>query len=207
MYSSRRNIFIIGIIALVIVGIAGYGAYIGFSQRNKAPLTLSAIPADATILVEGDIVKSGKHFFQPGDYRIEVQREGFKTYKERVQLTQAGETVDVALLPASVGAEAWAREHSKEYAAFEARSAQRAQAEGEAFADEHPITSKLPYENFLYNIGYQRDPADPAGKAIIITIDAEDGYRQLAVNQIAFWGYDPSTFNIVFRGYTNPFAL
>jgi hypothetical protein len=79
-------------------------------------------------------------------------------------------------------------------------------AKTSSFADENPIINDLPYENLIYSIGYRIDPSDPSHNSIILTIDAPEGTRNAAVQQIRDMGYDPTEYKIEFKDYKNPFG-
>jgi hypothetical protein len=112
----------------------------------------------------------------------------------------------VALEAVSESALEWARKNEKLYLAYEGRAGERANAEGEEFSKVNPITSKLPYENFLYTLGYRADTTDSSGNSIIVEIDAPAEYRRAALKKIRDLGYDPTDFKINFRNYESPFG-
>ncbi len=195
--------FIIGLV--IIVGLISFYTYQAISRSDKVKVTIQAIPSDATITLNNKQYSTGYIYVLPGDYSISVKKDGFENYTKSVTFTKPTGNIDVALSPQSDTAKAWAAQHSSDYSAYEGRAGTKALAAGQSFLDKNPIVNHLPYENFLFTIGYFINPSDSSGNSIIITVDAAEGYRQAAINKIKEWGYQPASFNITFNNYVDPF--
>lgn len=193
-------------VSLLVVMFIGFMTYILVSRGDKQPVEVYLIPSDTKLLVNGEQLSEGTSYLKPGRYNIEASRSGFETQK---QILIVGEpntsTVDIALAGVSDSAKKWEEEHTQLYEGYEARGGSRAQQEGETFTADNPITSVIPFENFIYTIGYRADPDDATGNSIIIEIETTEGYRNAAIDKIRELGYDPTNFKITFTDYESPF--
>ncbi len=203
----REHKLITAYISLLLVTAVGFGVYTVVSRIGKEPVMVYLVPGDASLTVDGKRTGTGTAYLTPGTYQITASKDGFKRYTASITITTNNtETIDIALEPDSDEARRWQRDHIKQYLAVEARAGARANTEGEKFSQLNPITSRLPFENLLYTIGYRADPADPSDNSIIIEIDALQGYRNAALKKITELGYDPTDFKINFRNYESPFG-
>lgn len=206
--SPPKNVKVISIIIvlLIVVGI-GYMVYQQLSNRGKIAVTVSVVPADAKVTVDGNAVHTGTIYLIPDKkYTISVKKEGFSDYSQTQYIDQSRDSIIAALAPASDEAKKWADTNGSAYSEIQTIGGDAASKRGIDFSDRNPITADLPYENLLYTIGYQTDTNDPSGNSIILTIDAMEGYRNAAVQQIRDLGYEPTDFKIIFRDYKNPFS-
>jgi len=65
--------------------------------------------------------------------------------------------------------------------------------------NKYPIIKNLPYDNFLYEIGYRLDSSDKSGKSIKLTITAINAMeRRQALKEIRTLGYNPINYKIEF---------
>lgn len=193
-------------IVFLITGLLGIVAFVIATRPNTQPVVVNVIPSDAKVTANGTEVKNGTAYLKPGVYSIEASRGGFKTEKTTILVGDPNTaSIDVALTPVSDSAIEWKKSHESLYYDYEGRAGEQAAQEGAAFTALNPITSKLPFENLLYTIGYRADPSDESGNSIIIEIDASRGYRNAAIDEIRNLGYDPTTFKINFRDYESPF--
>ena len=194
------------ILSLLLVGLIGYGAYVAISRAGKEPITVHLVPGEAILTANGERIGSGTAYLAPGEYEIEAKRDGFADYKAPLTIHSPNTAViDIALTPVSEEAKKWAKEHQELYFAYEGRTGERANAKGEEFSERNPIVSRLPFENFLYAIGYRADPDDSSGNSIILEINATSGYRRAALKKIHELGYDPTNYKINFIDYESPF--
>lgn len=197
---------VIFVAIVVILGVVGYAVVTTLNQRGKVPVTISVVPEDAQVTVNGIQMKAGETYLKPGGYEIKATKEGFADFNLSKNIDSVDNTIVVSMTPESKEAQEWVAENQDKYQENEAIGGEEAQETGEEFSTKNPIVKLLPHESLLYTIGYRSDLADPSGESIIIEIDAEEPYRQQAINQISEWGYDPTDFNIKFRNYKNPFA-
>jgi hypothetical protein len=193
-------------IALIVVGLVGFTGYNLIMRVDKEPVTVHLIPSDTKLLVNNVQVSEGTTYLKPGTYTLKATRNGFESIDQKVIIDKPNKAViDLALTPLTEAALKWQHDHAELYYAFEGRTATQAREEGEAFTAANPITDKLPFENFIYTIGYRTDSADASGNSIILSIDAATGYRNAAIDKIRELGYDPTNFKIEFNDYESPF--
>jgi len=68
--------------------------------------------------------------------------------------------------------------------------------------NKYPIIKDLPYNNFLYEIGYRLDDSDKNGKSIKLTITAINAMeRRQALKEIKALGYNPIDYKIEFLDF------
>jgi len=68
--------------------------------------------------------------------------------------------------------------------------------------NKYPIIKNLPYNNFLYEIGYRLDSSDKSGKSIELTITAINAMeRRQALKEIKALGYNPINYKIEFLDF------
>jgi len=193
-------------LTVLLVGLIGYSLYISTTRAGKEPVEVYAVPSDTTITANGQPISRGTAYLLPGTYTIEAKRGGFADYKDTITVTESNkQVIDIALEGVSESALQWVKDNQKLYLEREGRGGTRAQEKGELFTQANPITSKLPYRNILYTIGYKLDPSDPNEMSITLEIDAGPGYRQGALQKIRDLGYDPTDFKINFKNYESPF--
>ncbi|MDN5275195.1 MAG: exported protein of unknown function [Candidatus Saccharibacteria bacterium] len=204
-FIKRYKLIVIAVLFLLVV-LIGVSGFFVVSRSNKEAVTVYLLPSDTKLTVNGEQINEGTNYLKPGSYSVEASRSGFASKKETVTIGKPNTTaIDIALDPVSESATKWRNDHQDLYLAYEGRAGVRANDEGEAFTAANPITSALPFENFIYTIGYRADPADNTGNSIIIEIDTMNGYRNAAIDKIRELGYDPTNFKIVFRDYESPF--
>jgi hypothetical protein len=191
---------------LLIVGAIGYGAYSFIDRNGKIEVTVNAVPSDAHITFNDVSTGAGTIYLKEGKYIVKGTKEGFNDFSTSIYIDKDHHSVNVPLVASSDSAKQWQKDNLSKYTDLEGSAGQAANDEGEAFATKNPITTVLPFENLIYTIGYRADPSDPTGNSIILEIDAAEGYRNAAVEQIRNLGYDPTDFKINFRDYKNPFS-
>jgi DNA-binding MarR family transcriptional regulator len=193
-------------ILLIVVAAIAAGIYFSASREGKIAVTVAVVPSDAHTTVDGQSVSSGTIYLKPGSYTVTSKKDGFADYSEKQQIEDNQSSIVVSLTPESADAKKWADDHNAEYLANESLAGQAADTFSNDFRDKNPIVNVLPYDNYIFTIGYENDQSDPTNNSVIITIDAPEGYRNAAIDQIRSLGYDPTTLNIKFRNYTDPFA-
>jgi hypothetical protein len=203
-----RNVKVAGILILVaIVALIGYGIYKQVMKTDNVAITVAVAPSDASISIDGKTSGTGTVYLASGKaYKVVISKDGFSTYSVNQYIDSAHDTISVALSPISDEAKKWVEENQDQYLAIEGDAGAQANATGEEFSKQNPITDDLPIDNLIYTIGYKNDQTDPSGNSIIITVDAAAGYRNGAIQAIRDLGYDPTKYKIEFKDYQNPFA-
>lgn len=200
----KKIIIIVSVLCLLGIG---YGIITVATRAGKEPVKILVLPQDAVVAIEGEAAKNGQTIYlEPGEYLVTAERSGFSDYSEVYSVIEAQDNIiDFALTPNSEEGSNYIRDNQSLYLEFEDRSGTRAREEGEEFADKNPIILDLPYESFFFTIGYRIDPDNIEDEEIIIEIDAKEGYKNAALQQLRNFGYNPTEYNINFRDHRNPF--
>ena len=199
--SNKRRIVIATLLLVSVLII--WSAVILIGRVGKVATTLAVVPSDATITIDGKNTSSGTQRLPAGKYEVVVQKDGFATEKKSINVTEAKKqnVAAISLTPESDKAKEWAKEHEKEYSNNERFGAIEASNEGRYFSETNPITTKLPFTDPYYTIGYA--PNDDNSVDITITTESPR-YRFYAIEKIRELGYDPTDFKIIFKDFKNP---
>lgn len=196
-----RRILVIGLAACL--GLVVLLAVRSISNRGKAAFEVRVAPQQAIIKVNNNRV--GNRFrLKPGQYELLVYSDGFKSYKKKFDVRQGDSVAKlaIALSPESDTAKKIADKQSDTYHQIEAESGKQSQQQGVDLLKQSPILQNIPYRSTYYNIDYRKDNT---GK-IFIEITAETALgRQVAMEKIRSWGFEPTDYAIDFLGIPNPF--
>ena len=194
-------------IILAIIGVMVIlGVYLVVRQINinLNPITISKVPADAKVYINGKEVGDRTNISN-GRYEVTAKKEGFSDFKTTVIIDDSNKFITVALSPASEEAKKWAEQHEEEYLRQEAVGGDRLRESSEILATKNPIITVLPINNYTSTVGYIMNPDDVSGNSIIVTVEALSGYRNAGVASIFNQGIDPGDYTLKFTDYTNPF--
>ena len=170
------------------------------TRIGKTGLTVSAVPYDSSVTINGNVVGSGTTWLTPGSYKITVQKPGFQSREKTVNVPTQ-DTVAMALTPQSTEAKKWAAIHENEYENNQYYGAIEASQAGKAFEEKHPIVRALPYNDPYFQIDYKRNTDD----TITLTIATPSPrYRYYALKKIIDYGYKPADFKLEFSDFSNP---
>jgi hypothetical protein len=197
-----RKLWWVGLI--VLATIVAIIVFIVTSNRNAdANLEVTVVPGDATVVINDSRYKPGKITVPPGEVTIKAEREGFATLTQKVVVADSLQQVVFALTAQSAEAKAWAKKNQKAYSNAETLGSIAAQQQSQVLNDKYPLLSKLPYDASFYKINYVSE--DPKTNTIYIRIDSTSPMgRQVALEQIREWGYEPTDYKIIFAGLANP---
>lgn len=194
----RWIILIVSVVALV-----GSVAWFAYVQSGKY-IEFVVAPSDATIYIDDNRIRGLSTRLPFGEYEMRVERAGFETYEDTITLSSDNQRIVTALTP--ITQEAIEISQTDEaFLLIEDQAGEEARQTGDSLRSANPIIEHLPHKTFFLSIGYRLDPSDPAEESIIIEIDANEGYRELALQQIRNWGHDPTLLNINFADYRSPF--
>lgn len=204
----RNHRIVTAIIAVLILGLIGYAAYIAISRAGKEPVSVYLIPNDATLTIGDQQYRAGTAYIKPGTYDITATRDGFESYSDTITIDQQNTAaVDISMTPVTEEAIRWAEENEDLYSAFQARTGERAGEFGQQIREQFPIASKLPFKNYIYSIGHRLKNIDNPSEGIIIVISTITGYREAALDKIRELGFEPTDYEIEFNdNYENPFS-
>lgn len=205
---KNQQIIIISIIAIILISITIAMYYIA-NSRNQGDILISKVPDDLTLLIDGEEVEDKYIDLDNGTYQLTAKRNGFYDYAEELTVNDSTTFIAVGLLATEESEEArqWVKENGKQYLDQEELVGKMSGEEGAKFLENNPIIEILPIGIYNYRIGYILDQEDQSGEEIIVTIDADSGYRNAGVNAIFEAGYNPADYKIMFYNYTNPFEV
>lgn len=172
-------------------------------HMGKLPVYIATVPNDASVQFDGLSKNNGTQWIKPGTYNVVVQKNGFETVKRTVIVDdkKSQNVVAVSLLPNTADAKKWADDHESDYRKNEAYGAIEASTNGDYFTARNPITTKLPYVDPYFTLGY----VSHDNQTISLTIDTPSPrYRYFAIEKLRQMGYDPTDFTIIFKDFQNP---
>lgn len=199
--NKRSTLIVVSIGAFLVIPLAIWVVTL-ISQQGTVNVPLLVLPKDATVKIgDRDFTNKNSAHLKPGTYKAVVSKDGFESSTQEVVVKEGVSTSLVSPLVAiSADAQRWATAHQKDYLELEQKAGEFAAQEGQEFIEEYPLTKWLPLQKATYAIGYKR-----SGDGVVITIDAQNGYREAALQDIRDLGYDPSDYKIEFTNYRNPF--
>lgn len=204
-YIQKRRKRIILIVAGIFLVVVAWSLIVLISRSGKVGLYVSTAPSSAVVKIGDATYGRGTQWIVPGSYPIEVSQDGFETVKRTIIVSSEKEqnVLAVSLVPKSDEAKKWAEQHEDEYKKNEQYGAIEASQNGKFLAKSSPITTKLPFKDPYFTIGYTIDDK----QTVTLTIKTPSPrYRFYATEKIRELGYDPTDFQIEFTDFSNPVA-
>lgn len=192
---------IVTIAALFVIPLAIWGA-MTVIQQGTVGVSMSVLPQDATVKInDKEYTNQTSIRLKPGTYTVTVSKEGFDSDTQEL-VVKEGEPATFISMPAPISADArrWVTNNQRAYLELEGKAGELATQRGRELIDEYPLTKWLPLQKAIYTIGYKQPE-----EAVIITIDATEGYREAALQEIRDLGFNPGDYTIEFTNYRNPF--
>lgn len=180
--------------------------WVNISHLGTTPVEISVIPGDALVKINDENFSNKKTaHLKPGSYSIVISKEGFETDKQNLVIKEGDSKASIISMPTPTSSEAllWAEGNTDKYLALEGKVGKASTQQGQDFIKKHPIIEALPIQKAIFSIGYKS--IDTRGDDIIITINAYEGFREAALEEIRDQGYDPSDYKIEFTDYRSPF--
>lgn len=202
-----RNKKTITLIIVILVAIAALSLIVTLNKKDRGiPIHLDKVPKDLILSVDGQNHSGSTIYVSEGTHKITGEKDGFESYTYDITIKSGTptKTLFFILTPRSDEARQWATENQTLYSEAGERAGAAAAEEGEDFAGKYPIVKKLPYRGSMYNIDYYYNGETDEFRVQITSPDAFG--RQVALDTIRLWGYEPTDYTIEFLGYVNPFA-
>ena len=190
---KQKNILFWAVVLFLIF--AGWNINNLLSSSGLTSVSLHKTPFDSVVRIDGVEVKGDTLKVKPGEYTLEISRDGFYTKELPITVTEDGPE----FIPIALGA---ATEEAKKLTEEDERYAYSHATSDAEIID--PIIATLPVGNLLYNISVDRTLLAP-DKPVTIIITAPAGYRSGAINKIKQLGFDVSKYSYTFPNYENPF--
>ena len=203
MKFTPRVKLLIAVTLLIFISLITFNLWQNNQRKGKGVLEIRKIPNDTVIYVNKERVSGKSLYLSPGKYSISGQREGFDTYTREVEITKGEkQKAFFVLVPRSDSANQWVKDNDKQYSLIENEAGIYYGEEGTKLYDKYPIMKNLPYRGSLYNIDYSL--VDDNFKIQISSNDALG--RQVAVERIKSFGFEPTDYDIEFLEFNNPFV-
>lgn len=192
------------ILAVACIFVACYITFTVASRHGKTEVKLLVAPDKAQIEVAGQkITGSQTIYLNPGDYTFKASREGFEDNSVEKTIKNDPVIISFVLTPLTEEANQELNRSTK-LAEIDSATTKELSRERELLVAANPVIEKLPIKKMIYTIGYRADNSRENG--VIIEVNALQGYRNAALNNLWREGFDPSGMKINFKDYANPFV-
>jgi hypothetical protein len=201
---SKQAKILLAAACLILAGIFGFGLTTTVRDKGRVPVEVMTAPREAKVFFN-DKPSPASAMLSPGHYTLKVSYPGFdtKTQTFDVRDGDSKRTFPVELHPQTAEAQQIAAAERERYTQVEGVGSSVASKAGEDFVKSNPIAAFLPKHTGYYNIDYAKD----ANGNFVVQISATAPIgRQVALQQIRDWGFDPTDYRIQFVGLNNPFA-
>jgi len=175
-------------------------------QKGTVSVETLIVPSNATVKINDETYSNKRSInLKPGNYTVVTSRDGFETNTQDI-LVADGQTnaIIASLLPVSEEAKRWQENNMKAYLELEGRAGSIAAQQGQEFIDTYPITKSLPLQKPTYTIGY-RQVTEEGKQGIVITINAVEGFRESALQELRDRDVNLGDYTIEFTDYRSPF--
>lgn len=204
---NKKLIIIISAILIIMIGLIGYNVLQNNYKAGKVEITINTVPKDAKVTIGEQTFGNGINYIKSGEYSIKIEKDGFKTVELNQYIYKNGYELNISLVAESDQAKQWAEKNKDSYSKMSGIIAQEASKNGEYFKRINPITTKIPYTNYLFSIGYKLDKTDKKGEKIIITINSSEQYRQSALLKLRSFDNNLADYDYEFINHKNPFKI
>lgn len=187
------------------VAILFYGIITYVTRVDTTPVSLLISPDKAEITFDNQKATGSQVVhIKPGAYDFKASRSGFEDKTIHVEVKKGSPLKLVFALKPLTNEAAKEAQSSSKISEIDKTTTDRLASEQKSLEKANPVIKKLPIKNLIYSIGYKMDPSRTNG--VIVEIDAPEGYRNAAINELKKQGFDPTTLNITFRDYANTFT-
>lgn len=136
----------IKLIVSIIIGFLVLASYIVYYQLSHTKLTLEIAPGDASVKVDGEVVKKRNLYITTGQHQIIVSRAGFNDKKINLDAKpHQAEIITIALQPNTIETYNWYDKNSADAKIAEKATSQNFDRVHEQMIKEHPIIKLIPY--------------------------------------------------------------
>ena len=202
--TNRNRLVLIAILAIATILVA-FAIFYYALRAGKTSVTIAVVPHDATIKMDGKVVKPGNIYLTPGTYTFVASKDGFGDDRQIVKISGDSMLIGLTPDPASDEARAWLKNNPDAVTEREALGGMTAERQGAETRDKNPIVKLLPYYDSegLYAINYGVEKGDEKHIFILINNSAPEG-RKKAVQWMERQGYNPAELDIRFGDFENP---
>lgn len=197
----KRILILFGALCLILIAA---GIINVLNNAGKIQVTIEAFPSDATVLMDGQKVKSGQ-YVTPGDHTFVAKKEGFADRTSRVFIGEEVHRIVLPLVAVSEEAQAWLSVPENR-ARYEELGTELADQEGASARIVNPLINVLPRTSvagpYTINFGFP-DPNDEF-KMFYSVDDSSPVGRRKAIEWLKTQNVNPVTLDLQFGNYINP---
>lgn len=198
----RRLIAIAVTIIIIVMVVVTMSA---IQRFGKTKVTITVVPDNATITLDGTPTKAGTYYLTKGTYIFKASLSGFNDALETIKV--GTDAVTVPLLPEAVSddAQKWLADHPDIQAKREELGSINAGTRGNSFRAQAPVLASLPHidSESLYSIDYGFADSADQHPYLIISNSSPEG-RQRAITWLKSQGVDPALLDIRYDDFQNP---
>lgn len=201
-----KKLLVISVSAIVL------GLFIWFTvdyAARNATIIVEYTPSSSSVKINGRSA-SANNRIRPGQYTVEVIRDGFESYSETVTVDKGQTSTIYAVLESNREDTAdWYKEHPQDAKKREQILDARFTTQSAEIEKNFPISAVLPYipPRGAYRIDYGAG-SEPGSQAVYISYYTEVG-KKLAEERIVEMGYKLEDYEIIYRkeNYEAPSAV
>lgn len=193
---NRRTVLIV--IAIIAVLMAGILPTLLIKQSNT---TINAAPSDATVTIDGKVIKGTKLYLKPGTHQLVAHLNGFADGKESFNVAGNMTVVTVLLNPISAAGYTYLKNHPDQELKREAIGGQNFKIASQNASNSTTLIKLLPYlgAGLEFRIDYGVPSQGSNSKVGIYITGATPKAQQDAVSWIQARGYDITKLDIIYQ--------
>jgi len=197
------NTRIILIIVAVVLGILAIAAIPTIISLNNGTLSLTVVPADTVVKIDGNGTKAGNTGMSAGNHKVALSRDGFASQDFTVNI-KSGQTTNksVVMIANSPVGTAWINNNIAQSSQAEGIAGKNIEDTGAVALANHKIIELLPYVGADFKIDYgssKINPNDSTAVALYVTAATVEGHDKANIWIIA-QGFTPGNFEIISQG-------
>ena len=194
-------LFFVSIIVFIFI-LFGFLIYASIN-RHFATVDLLFTPASSTVKIDGKTYAAGKFKLSPGSHQITIEKYGFTSIEETLELSSNQTTLAYYILtPNADFTQTWYKTNPDDARLAEGITSYLFDASSNNTLKKYPALSKLPVQQTNFSI-YQSSCNDAE---ICIFIDAEPAHYESALTYFkSKIDSDIGRYHFIFKNYSNPF--
>jgi hypothetical protein len=152
---------LVWLISTVIVLLIFWSGVILFQHWGKVKANIQVLPADSTITLDGDEIKSGTVYLSPGIHTFSASRQYFDRVTKQIDTKNINSApIYLMPIPNSENARGWLSEHPDVQRQREAQGGTESNSTQEKLTKNNSVLDKLPVDTLDYRIDYSVDSND-----------------------------------------------
>jgi hypothetical protein len=204
---NKRNLIIAALLVIILIA-PPLGATL--NRLGKIKINILAAPSTSTVKIDGKTTSKTQIYLTKGKHTFEARLNGFSSDSKTLNIAQPT-TIKLLLDPQTDEAKQLLTNNPKLQLEREQIGSSDFEENSKKIGEKYPYLSQLPISGARFSVSYglsQQTKKQNNGPTIALYIEATDaGERRNALkNIVQELNIDPSSVEIVFEGYVNPFA-